>query len=152
MLDLAKKRGDGCVQEQLSTFFKAPMVKNGHGPEHAFASRSDASRLARRSLMSDAAAPAALRELFVEMNDLKRVHSAGRDGSIAERMFAQGWGLLTGGASPEDVALDITATTLAATRLCDLDAAFLAAAGLSDAAASAVLVARLRCRDRRPRP
>jgi hypothetical protein len=91
--------------------------------------------------MSDAAAPAALRELFVEMNDLKRVHSAGRDGSIAERLFAQGWGLLTGGASPEDVALDITATTLAATRLCDLDAAFLAAVGLSDAAASAVLVA-----------
>ncbi|KNY20991.1 hypothetical protein [Methylobacterium sp. ARG-1] len=91
--------------------------------------------------MSDAAAPAALRELFVEMNDLKRVHSAGRDGSIAERLFAQGWGLLTGGASPEEVALDIAATTLAATRLCDLDAAFLAAAGLSDAAASAVLVA-----------
>ncbi|BCM81843.1 inositol-3-phosphate synthase [Methylobacterium indicum] len=36
VLDLAKKRGDGGVQEQLSTFFKAPMVKNGHGPEHAF--------------------------------------------------------------------------------------------------------------------
>ena len=29
-------RGAGGVQEQLSTFFKAPMVKNGHGPEHAF--------------------------------------------------------------------------------------------------------------------
>ncbi len=86
-------------------------------------------------------APAALRGLFVEMNDLKRVHSAGREGSIAERLFAQGWSLLTGGAPSEDVALDITATTLAATRLCDLDAAFLAAAGLSDAAASAVLVA-----------
>lgn len=91
--------------------------------------------------MSDAAAPAALRELFVEMNDLKRVHSAGREGSIAERLFAQGWSLLTGGAAPDDIALDITATTLAATRLCDLDAAFLAAAGLSEAAASAVLVA-----------
>jgi myo-inositol-1-phosphate synthase len=36
VLDLAKKRGDGGVQEQLSLFFKAPMVKNGHGPEHAF--------------------------------------------------------------------------------------------------------------------
>ena len=36
VLDLANKRGDGGVQEQLSTFFKAPMVKNGHGPEHAF--------------------------------------------------------------------------------------------------------------------
>ncbi len=36
VLDLAKKRGDGGVQDQLSLFFKAPMVKNGHGPEHAF--------------------------------------------------------------------------------------------------------------------
>ena len=39
------------------------------------------------------------------------------------------------------MALDITATALAATRLCDLDAAFLTAAGLSEAAASEVLVA-----------
>ncbi len=36
VLDLAHTRGDGGVQEQLSTFFKAPMVKNGRGPEHAF--------------------------------------------------------------------------------------------------------------------
>ncbi|HEY8564240.1 MAG TPA: inositol-3-phosphate synthase [Beijerinckiaceae bacterium] len=36
VMDLAKKRGEGGVQEQLSVFFKAPMVKNGHGPEHAF--------------------------------------------------------------------------------------------------------------------
>ena len=36
ILDLAAQRGDGGVQEQLSVFFKAPMVKNGHGPEHAF--------------------------------------------------------------------------------------------------------------------
>ena len=36
VLGLADKRGDGGVQEQLSLFFKAPMVKNGHGPEHAF--------------------------------------------------------------------------------------------------------------------
>jgi len=36
VLDLAKSRGDGGVQEQLSSFFKAPMVKNGHGPEHDF--------------------------------------------------------------------------------------------------------------------
>lgn len=91
--------------------------------------------------MSGAAAPAALRALFVEMNDLKRVRSAGRDGSIAERLFYQGWALLTGGAAPEDVALDITATALAATRLCDLDAAFLAAAGLSEAETSVVLQA-----------
>jgi hypothetical protein len=87
------------------------------------------------------AAPATLRELLVEMNDLKRVRSAGRTGSIAERLFAQGWSLLTGGTPIDDVALDITATVLAATRLCDLDAAFLTAAGLSEEAASAVLVA-----------
>ena len=36
VLELAAKRGDGGVQEQLSVFFKAPMVRNGHGPEHAF--------------------------------------------------------------------------------------------------------------------
>lgn len=57
------------------------------------------------------AAPEALRDLLIEMNDLKRVRSAGREGSIAERLFAQGWGLLTGGAAPDDVALDITAVT-----------------------------------------
>jgi myo-inositol-1-phosphate synthase len=36
VLGLADKRGDGGVQEQLSIFFKAPMVRNGHGPTHAF--------------------------------------------------------------------------------------------------------------------
>ena len=36
VLDLAQQRGDGGVQEQLSLFFKAPMVGNGHDPEHAF--------------------------------------------------------------------------------------------------------------------
>jgi hypothetical protein len=90
--------------------------------------------------VSGPAAPAELRDLLVEMNDLKRVRSAGRVGSIAERLFAQGWSALTGGTPAEDVALDVTATALAATRLCDLDAAFLAAAGLPDEAVSGVLV------------
>lgn len=89
------------------------------------------------------AAPLALRALLVEVNDLKRVHAAGRIGSIAERLFAQGWGALTGGAAPEAVALDITAKALAAARLCDLDAAFLAAAGLDERAAADVLVSGL---------
>ena len=87
------------------------------------------------------AAPLELRELLVELNDLKRVRSAGRSGSIAERLFAQGWSALTGGTPPEDVALDITAKALAAARLCDLDEAFLSAAGLSDDAVGEVLVA-----------
>lgn len=89
------------------------------------------------------AAPLALRDLLVELGDLKRVRSAGRDGSIAERLFAQGWSALTGGARPETVALDITAKALAAARLCDLDAAFLAAAGLNETQASDILVAGL---------
>ena len=89
------------------------------------------------------AAPVAMRALLVELGDLKRVRSAGRAGSIAERLFAQGWSSLTGGAAPQTVALDITAKALAASRLCDLDAAFLAAAGLDAAQASEVLVAGL---------
>ncbi|MGU3360481.1 hypothetical protein ACLBWX_09120 [Methylobacterium sp. M6A4_1b] len=86
------------------------------------------------------AAPPALRALLVEVGDLKRVHSAGRTGSIAERLFAQGWGALTGGAPPEAVALDITAKALAAARLCDLDAAFLGAAGLDARTTADILV------------
>ncbi len=35
VLDLAQQRGEAGVQEQLSVFFKAPMVANGHAPEHA---------------------------------------------------------------------------------------------------------------------
>ena len=36
VVGLASKRGDGGVQEQLSHFFKAPRVKTGHAPVHAF--------------------------------------------------------------------------------------------------------------------
>ena len=36
VVGLASKRGDGGVQEQLSHYFKAPMVRNGHAPVHAF--------------------------------------------------------------------------------------------------------------------
>ncbi|WP_343033194.1 inositol-3-phosphate synthase [Aureimonas leprariae] len=36
VVGLASKRGDGGAQEQLSHFFKAPMVKPGHQVEHAF--------------------------------------------------------------------------------------------------------------------
>jgi myo-inositol-1-phosphate synthase len=36
LLDLAQQRGETGPQEQLSCFFKAPMVANGHAPEHAF--------------------------------------------------------------------------------------------------------------------
>ncbi len=36
VVGLASHRGDGGVQEQLSHYFKAPMVKPGHVAEHAF--------------------------------------------------------------------------------------------------------------------
>ena len=36
VVGLASKREDGGAQEQLSHFFKAPMVKPGHAVEHAF--------------------------------------------------------------------------------------------------------------------
>jgi myo-inositol-1-phosphate synthase len=36
VLDLAKQRGEGGPQEQLSLFFKAPMTAHGRAPEHAF--------------------------------------------------------------------------------------------------------------------
>ena len=36
VVGLAGRRGDGGVQEQLSHFFKAPMMRNGRKPEHAF--------------------------------------------------------------------------------------------------------------------
>lgn len=75
-------------------------------------------------------APPALLPLLRELGDLKRVRSAGQQGSIAERLFAQAWARLADGASADAVARGITASALAAARLGDLDAATLAAAGV----------------------
>lgn len=36
VLDLARQRGDGGIQEQLGIFFKAPMTRAGRREEHAF--------------------------------------------------------------------------------------------------------------------
>ncbi len=36
VLDLAKQRGDGGIQEQLGIFFKSPMTEPGHREEHSF--------------------------------------------------------------------------------------------------------------------
>jgi 5'-deoxynucleotidase YfbR-like HD superfamily hydrolase len=59
--------------------------------------------------------------LLREIGDEKRVRSAGRTGSIAERLFRRAWADLVGGRSTDEVALAITARALAATRLADLD-------------------------------
>jgi len=36
VLDLAKQRGQGGIQEQLGIFFKAPMTPAGRREEHSF--------------------------------------------------------------------------------------------------------------------
>ena len=68
--------------------------------------------------------------LLRELNDLKRVRSAAHDGSIATRLFRQSWrGVLD---EVPDLALTMTARTLSAARLGDLDAGVLLAAGMTD--------------------
>lgn len=68
---------------------------------------------------------------FVELNDLKRIHSAGRQGSAATRMFQDAWSVLVAGSTPLDTASWITARALAAARLGDLDRTVLIGAGVS---------------------
>ena len=79
-----------------------------------------------------------LQAACVELNDLKRITSAGRDGSIATRLFRQAWAALARGEAPETVALRTTAGALVAARLGDLDARALGEAGLSQADVRAV--------------
>ncbi len=74
-----------------------------------------------------------------EIGDLKRVRSAGQEGSIAERLFSQAWRRLVAGEGMDSVARDITARALVATRLGDLDGASLSAAGVPDEAVNAII-------------
>jgi 5'-deoxynucleotidase YfbR-like HD superfamily hydrolase len=77
--------------------------------------------------------------LLRELGDLKRIRSAERSGSIAERLFARAWAALAAGDDPEGVMVRTVAAALAAARLGDLDRAKLAELGLSDAEAATVL-------------
>ena len=78
--------------------------------------------------------------LFRELGDLKRIHSADRIGSIAERLFIGGWAALVAGMPVGEVMERIVAAALAAARLGDLDAAKLRLLGLT-AGGTAVLEA-----------
>ncbi len=69
-------------------------------------------------------APDALKALFGEIGDLKRVRSAGRQGTIATRLFRAAWSELAAGEPVPEVARRITAQALAAARLGDLDRPF----------------------------
>ena len=76
----------------------------------------------------------ALRDLFGELGDLKRIRSAGRDGSSAERGFRRAWDALVAGADVGRVMRATVAASLAAARLGDLDASKLSELGLGDVA------------------
>ena len=77
--------------------------------------------------------------LLRELGDLKRIRSAGRDGTIAERLFRRGWAALARGDDPAAVMARVVAAALAAARLGDLDREKLGALGLNDGEALAVL-------------
>lgn len=77
--------------------------------------------------------------LLRELGDLKRLHSAKRAGSTAERLFADGWAMLMSGQPVEAVTDSVTATALAAARLGDLGFATLVDLGLDQEQAIAVL-------------
>lgn len=67
-------------------------------------------------------APPALMPLIRALADLKRVRSAGRAGSVAERLFASAWAQVAAGEDVDEVARTTTAAALAATVLGDLAA------------------------------
>ena len=79
---------------------------------------------------SRGAAPAHLLPLLREINDLKRIRSAGRPSSIADRLFATAWSRLVAGEGAVRTAMATTAAALAATRLGDLDPPLLRQAGI----------------------
>ena len=84
-------------------------------------------------------APVFLRELFEELSDLKRVRSAGRQGSLAARSFASAWSGMVAVEDARDVMLATVSRALCAARLGDLDGAKLRELGLAPDAALAIL-------------
>lgn len=82
---------------------------------------------------------AGLLPLFRELGDLKRIHSAGRPGSIASRLFQAAWAGLVSGIDVAEVTLRTTAAAVAAARLGDLDLTKLLELEVDHAAAVAIL-------------
>ena len=85
-----------------------------------------------------ARAPLALLPLLRGLGDLKRIRSAGRMGTIAERLFATAWARLVAGEHEAEVTASIVLNALIATRLGDLDAQALTAAGVPEEAVSSI--------------
>ena len=72
----------------------------------------------------------ALKPLFGEIGDLKRIRSAGHDSTIATRLFRSAWADLLEGEPADTVAHRMAGNALAATRLGDIDAEVLESAGI----------------------
>ena len=82
---------------------------------------------------------AQLMPLFRELGHLKRITSAGRDGSIATRLFLRAWAELVAGEMPTDVMRRTVGAAVAAGRLGDLDLVKLRELGLTNFDVSTVL-------------
>ncbi|WP_228242608.1 HD domain-containing protein [Porphyrobacter sp. GA68] len=77
--------------------------------------------------------------LLRELGDLKRIRSAGRDGTVATRLFEAGWSAWLAGGSLDSIAARALAQGLAAARLGDLDYVKLGELGLAGGDRIAVL-------------
>ena len=73
--------------------------------------------------------------LAAELGDLKRIRDASSPDSLAARSFRLAWGRLAAGEGALDVALSVTADTVAAMRLGGLNLATLIAVGVGEPAA-----------------
>ena len=77
--------------------------------------------------------------LLRELGDLKRIRSAGKDGTIATRLFRNGWSAWLDGGEAQDIAYRAMAQGLAAARLGDLDWATLAQLGVAEGDRTTIL-------------
>lgn len=81
---------------------------------------------------------AALVPLFQELNDLKRLRSAHKKGSIAERLFLRSWTRLAAGEELARVADEETTRALLATKLAGIDSDVLKLGGLDQKESEAI--------------
>ena len=77
--------------------------------------------------------------LFRQLNDLKRIRVADKNGSIAQRLFVRSWARLVAGEPLETVALSETANAVVAAKLAGIDAQILRDGGVGELALLAIL-------------
>ena len=90
-------------------------------------------------LIAGIADVARLLPLLRELGNLKRIRSAGRDGSVAERLFLSSWAALMQGETIDRVMARVCAAALVAVRLGDLDRQCLSDLGLNETEISSTL-------------